>query len=73
MSNSNTSTGGIGFAGLLTILFIALKLTHAIRWSWWWILSPIWISAALTIVIVGLVVGIAWVSVSAKERKAARR
>ena len=46
--NSNTQTGGIGFVGLLTILFIGLKLTGYIAWSWWWVLSPIWI-AALTV------------------------
>lgn len=32
---------GIGFFGLLTILFIALKLCGVISWSWWWVLSPI--------------------------------
>lgn len=53
MNNSNgTQTGGITFAGLLTILFIALKLTHVIDWSWLWVLSPIWISVAIGIVIV---------------------
>lgn len=46
MSNatSTSSSGGIGFVGLLTILFIGLKLTGYIDWSWWWVLSPIWIS-----------------------------
>ena len=52
MSNSSSSSGGIGFVGLLTILFIALKLTHYIDWSWWWIFSPIWITAILIIVVV---------------------
>lgn len=47
---TSTSTGGIGFAGLLTIVFIVLKLTKVIAWSWWWVLSPIWISLALFIV-----------------------
>lgn len=51
---SDASTGGIGFAGALTILFIALKLLNKITWSWLWVLSPLWISAAL--VIVGLIV-----------------
>lgn len=37
-----TQSGGIGFLGLLTILFIALKLTNQITWSWWWVLAPIW-------------------------------
>lgn len=47
-SNSNTSRG-IGFTGLLTIVFIVLKLIDKIDWSWWWVLSPIWISAGIGI------------------------
>ena len=41
---AQSSSGGIGFIGLLTILFIGLKLTNYISWSWWWVLSPIWIT-----------------------------
>ena len=33
----------IGFLGLLTLVFIVLKLTHYIDWSWWWVLSPLWL------------------------------
>ena len=50
MSNSS-STGGIGFSGLLTILFIALKLTGYVTWSWWWVLSPLWIGFGLVCII----------------------
>lgn len=53
-SKSTSSSGGIGFCGLLTILFIGLKLTHHIDWSWWWVLSPLWIGFALWAVIVVL-------------------
>jgi hypothetical protein len=58
MSNNNSSSasGGIGFAGLLTIVFIVLKLLHKITWSWWWVLSPLWISAAVSVAILLLVV-----------------
>lgn len=52
MSNNtqnNTSSGGIGFAGLLTIVFITLKLMGYITWSWWWVLSPLWISFLLAL------------------------
>jgi len=35
----------LDFVDLLTLLFIALKLTGEITWSWWWVLAPIWISA----------------------------
>ena len=51
-SSSSSSSGGIGFAGLLTVLFIGLKLTGHITWSWVWVLSPLWISFALFIVFV---------------------
>ena len=48
MSNTNVNSGGgIGFFGLLTILFIGLKLTGFITWSWWWVLAPIWIPMLL--------------------------
>jgi hypothetical protein len=43
----SSSSSGIGFTGLLTIVFIVLKLTKYIDWSWWWVLSPIWISIVL--------------------------
>ena len=33
----------IGFLGLLTLVFIVLKLTHRIDWSWVWVLSPLWL------------------------------
>ena len=48
------SSGGIGFVGALTILFVALKLTGYIAWSWWWVLSPIWISVLFALVLVGI-------------------
>lgn len=47
MSNSTSSNGGIGFVVLLAITFIILKLCGVIAWSWWWVLSPIWITAIL--------------------------
>jgi len=50
---------GIGFTGLLTVAFIVLKLTHVIEWSWVWVLSPIWITAALTILILAIVLIVA--------------
>lgn len=54
MTNStSTSSGGIGFCGLLTIVFITLKLTNYIAWSWWWVLSPLWIPIA-TVLLVAL-------------------
>jgi hypothetical protein len=60
MSTQNSSqSGGIGFAGLLTIVFITLKLCHVINWSWWWVLAPLWITAAIIAVVMILVVIVA--------------
>lgn len=60
MDNNRNASGGIGFAGLLTIVFIVLKLTNFISWSWWWVLSPVWIIGliALVILIVCFIVAI---------------
>lgn len=52
---SSSSSGGIGFCGLLTVLFIALKLTGYISWSWWWVLSPLWIGFALILAVVAAI------------------
>lgn len=52
MENNSTKSGGIGFCGLLTILFIALKLTKVITWSWWWVLAPIWIPFAIVLLFI---------------------
>ena len=54
-NNNSSSSSGIGFTGLLTVLFIGLKLTGHITWSWMWVLSPIWISMLL---IIGLVLAL---------------
>jgi hypothetical protein len=41
MSNqSSTQSGGIGVVGLLGVVFVTLKLTGTIHWSWWWVTAP---------------------------------
>lgn len=62
-----TSSGGISFAGLLTIVFITLKLTGVIAWSWLWVLSPLWISFLLALLIIGGILSVALV-VAWKDR-----
>ena len=42
--------GGISFCGVLTIIFIVLKLLHKISWSWFWVLSPIWIPLSVSFI-----------------------
>lgn len=59
---STARSGGVTFPGLLTVLFVGLKLTHHIDWSWWWVVSPIWIGFGVImawIVIILVVAGIA--------------
>jgi hypothetical protein len=59
MANATTSSSGIRFSGLLGVLFIGLKLTHVINWSWWWVLAPLWIGAAFIIVVLVLLAVVA--------------
>lgn len=49
-----SNSGGISSVSILTIAFVVLKLCNVITWSWWWVLSPIWITAALVIVVIGV-------------------
>jgi len=48
-SISSSSSGGVGFVGLLTIALIVLKLLGKIDWPWLWVLSPVWITAILVV------------------------
>lgn len=58
-SNSSGSDGGISFLGLLAIVFIVLKLTGYITWSWWWVTAPIW--GGLALILIALILfGIYW-------------
>lgn len=56
MSESTSKSGGVGFVGLLTIAFIVLKLTGYIAWSWWWVLSPIWITFLIAMALVAIAI-----------------
>lgn len=53
-SNSRSSGGGIGIFGVLTIVFIVLKLVGVINWSWLWVLSPLWIGFIIGIIALGI-------------------
>jgi hypothetical protein len=55
---SSSSSSGIGFSGLLTVLFVALKLTGYIDWSWWWVTAPLWIGIVVVILVVLIAVSI---------------
>ncbi len=45
---------GVSFLGLLTLLFIGLKLSDHIDWSWWWVLSPLYIPISVSLFLLGL-------------------
>lgn len=55
-SNNNSTTGGVTFLGLLAITFIVLKLVGVIKWSWIWVLCPIWISPLIIIAILVFII-----------------
>lgn len=58
MKKTVETSGGIGFCGMLAILFIGLKLAGVINWEWVWVLSPLWlpIAVAFGIILVMLVI-----------------
>jgi len=48
--------GGIGLPGILTVMFVVFKVFGVINWSWWWVFSPLWISAGMVAFILLLLV-----------------
>ena len=57
--SSSSSSGGIGVLGLLGVVFITLKLTGFISWSWWWVTAPFWGGFALMIAV--FILALIWV------------
>lgn len=55
-----TTTRSINFVETLQIVFIVLKLIGKITWSWLWVLSPLWISAAIAIV--AILITVIWIT-----------
>jgi len=51
------NVGGLNLPSVLFVIFLVLKLTNTIDWSWWWVTSPLWIPLALAVVL-GMVVGV---------------
>ena len=58
MSNTKSS-GGIGFFGLLTVVFITLKLVGIIEWSWWLVTAPLWGFPVVFLLVAGAAFGLA--------------
>lgn len=57
--SDDSSSGGVGFCGLLAVAFIVLKLCDVIDWSWLWVLAPIWIPIAIALIVVLIILIIA--------------
>ena len=57
---------GPSLLNLLVILFIALKLCGVITWSWWWVLSPIWMGLGLAAVL--LTIAFVWITLEDKKK-----
>ncbi len=55
-NNSSAASSAIGLLTLLTVVFVVLKLCHVIDWSWWWVLSPIWIEIVLELIFLIVVI-----------------
>ena len=62
-------SGGPSILTLLTVLFIGLKLGNVIDWSWWWVLSPLWIPLAFGLVLIVLIVIIGFSIAAFKSNK----
>ena len=57
--STEVSKNGISFNSLLAIVFVTLKLCHVIDWSWWWVLSPLWIPASIVILVLVVILVLA--------------
>lgn len=66
------NSGGIGLGGVLFVVFLVLKLTHVIDWSWWWVTAPLWLSLAVGLIIT-LTVGLFMAVAAAIMRMAGKR
>lgn len=68
-TQNNTTSGGIGFASLLTLIFITLKLLGKIDWSWWWVLMPTLITFGICLLVVLVVLMIVAAGTGLRERR----
>jgi small Trp-rich protein len=62
---------GIGFAGVLALIFIGLKLAEVgvvASWSWWWVLAPLWVPSAILLTLAG-VFGLIYIAASVWEKR----
>ena len=70
---NSTNTGGVNLLGLLTLLFIGLKLTGHITWSWIWVLAPLWIPMGIALLVLSVGILIVGLGIIVKTLKYERK
>jgi hypothetical protein len=61
MSDKKTTSNGIGIGMILFLIFMTLKLTGHITWSWWWVTAPLWIPISAAVLIMGIAFLVAYI------------
>jgi hypothetical protein len=59
MNDDSRSDDRVGMLGMLGFMFIALKLTGFIDWSWWWVTAPFWGGAGMCFAVIGIAAALA--------------
>ena len=67
MGNDKTTSSGLGIGMILFLIFMTLKLTGDINWSWWWVTAPLWIPLAAGIAVIGIGTLIAFILYKLKK------
>ena len=67
MSDKQNTSGGIGIGMILFLIFMTLKLTNYITWSWWWVAAPLWIPILAVIAIAGVALLVAYIVYKNKQ------
>lgn len=62
MSDTSSTSSGIGLGSLLFVAFLVLKLCHVFDWSWVWVFAPLWIPAALVVLLLSIAAIIAGIT-----------
>lgn len=61
VGGENVANRGVGFSGLLFLVFLTAKLAGWIAWSWWWVFAPLWAPAILAVLLIGVAaIIVAW-------------
>lgn len=59
----------LSLSTLVTIIFVILKLCGVLSWSWWWVLSPLWVGVAIIIVVAVLIWLFGCIAVIIEEKR----